>query len=71
VTVDTSFAHIAGALARTSLMMLPFTPDWRWMMERSDSPWYPAMTLFRQDEARDWGQVMQDVAAELHRRFGK
>ena len=71
VTVDTSFAHIAGALARTSLTMLPFTPDWRWMMDRSDSPWYPAMTLFRQDKARDWGQVMQDVAAELHRRFGK
>ena len=65
VTVDTSFAHIAGALGKTSLVMLPFTPDWRWMMHRSDTPWYDGMTLFRQDESRDWGRVIKEVAAAL------
>jgi hypothetical protein len=70
VTVDTSFAHIAGALGKTSLVMLRFTPDHRWMLGRHDSPWYNTMTLFRQDETRDWGKVMQDVVADLHHRFG-
>lgn len=67
VSVDTSFAHIAGALGKTSLVMLSFTPDWRWMLDRADSPWYPAMTLFRQDKTRDWGQVMEDVAEALRK----
>ena len=65
VTVDTSFAHVAGALGKTSFVMLPFTPDWRWMMGRHDSPWYPTMTLFRQDGSHDWRLVMQDVATAL------
>lgn len=68
VTVDTAFAHIAGALGKPVFVMLPFTPDWRWMMGRSDTPWYPTMTLFRQDDGRDWGQVMREVCSELHRR---
>ena len=69
VTVDTSFAHIAGALGKTSFVMLPFTPDWRWMMRRHDSPWYPQMTLCRQDEGRDWGPVMRDVGVALRARL--
>jgi ADP-heptose:LPS heptosyltransferase len=69
VTVDTSFAHIAGALGKTSFVMLPFTPDWRWMMRRHDSPWYPQMILCRQDEGRDWGPVMRDVGVALRARL--
>ena len=65
VSVDTSFAHIAGAMGLPTFVMLPFSPDWRWMLDRVDSPWYPTMTLFRQDETRDWGQVMGNVLEAL------
>ena len=67
VSVDTSFAHIAGALGLKSFVMLPFTPDWRWMLNRTDSPWYPRMTLFRQDKTRDWSQVMGNVIGALEK----
>ena len=67
VSVDTIFAHIAGALGKTSLVMLPFTPDWRWMLDRADSPWYPTMTLFRQDQNRSWSEVIVDVVAALEK----
>ena len=69
VTVDTSFAHIAGALGKASFVMLPFTPDWRWMMGRSDTPWYPRMTLFRQDKTRDWNPSMESVVTALHKLY--
>ena len=67
VSVDTIFAHVAGALGKTSLVMLPFTPDWRWMLDRADSPWYPTMTLFRQDQNRSWSEVIVDVVAALEK----
>jgi tetratricopeptide (TPR) repeat protein len=61
VTVDTSVAHLAGALARPVIVMLPFAPDWRWMLGRTDSAWYPTATLVRQATARDWAPVVAEV----------
>jgi len=65
LTVDTMIAHLAGALGRPAWVMLPFVPDWRWMLEREDSPWYPSLRLFRQERAGDWGGVVERVASEL------
>ena len=65
VTVDTSIAHLAGALAKPSWILLPFAPDWRWQLACTDSPWYPTMRLFRQPEAGAWNAVVRDVVAAL------
>jgi Tetratricopeptide repeat/Glycosyltransferase family 9 (heptosyltransferase) len=67
VTVDTSPAHLAGALGRPVWLLLPAEPDWRWMLGRGDSPWYPTMRLFRQQRRGDWTAPIQDVAAALRR----
>jgi tetratricopeptide (TPR) repeat protein len=65
ITCDSSPAHLAGALARPVWTLVPVTPDWRWMMTRPDSPWYPSMRLFRQPLVGDWAAVMADIAAAL------
>jgi tetratricopeptide (TPR) repeat protein len=65
ITVDTAVAHLAGALARPTWLLLPFTPDYRWLLDRDDSPWYPTMRLFRQDSRRDYTGVIAQVRAEL------
>lgn len=65
ISVDTSIAHLAGALGRPLWLLLPFVPDWRWLMEREDTPWYPSATLFRQAEDKDWQPVMLRVRAAL------
>ncbi|MBF0153496.1 MAG: hypothetical protein HQL64_07135 [Magnetococcales bacterium] len=65
VTVDTAVAHLAGALGRPVWTLLSSIPDWRWLLERDDSPWYPSMRLFRQRTPGDWSEVMDRVAAEL------
>jgi tetratricopeptide (TPR) repeat protein/SAM-dependent methyltransferase len=65
ITVDTSVAHLAGAMGKPVWLLLPFSPDWRWLLERDDSPWYPSMRLFRQAEPGTWGAVLQQVAEEL------
>jgi tetratricopeptide (TPR) repeat protein len=65
ISVDTSVAHLAGALARPVWTLLPIVPDWRWMLNRSDSPWYPTMRLFRQKSAGDWDGVVAAVAEQL------
>ena len=67
ISVDTSVAHLAGAMAKPVWVLLPFIPDWRWMMDRTDSPWYPTMKLFRQNKHGDWGSVFQRVKEELQR----
>ena len=64
VTVDTSIAHLAGALARPAWVMLPFSPDWRFLLEREDSTWYPTLRLFRQPAVDDWAAVVARVVAE-------
>jgi tetratricopeptide (TPR) repeat protein len=65
ITVDTSVAHLAGALGCDTWMLLPYAPDYRWLLDRDDSPWYPTMRLFRQSETRDYGIVLDRVRSEL------
>jgi tetratricopeptide (TPR) repeat protein len=65
VSVDTSVAHLAGALGRPLLMMLPHTPDFRWMLDRADSPWYPQAWLFRQSQPGEWNDVFEQIVAAL------
>jgi ADP-heptose:LPS heptosyltransferase len=65
ISVDTSVAHLAGALGCQVWILLPFTPDYRWMFDREDSPWYPTARLFRQTESRDWASVVDRVRVEL------
>jgi tetratricopeptide (TPR) repeat protein len=66
ITVDTSVAHLAGALRRPTWVLLCYTPDFRWLLDRDDSPWYPGMRLFRQSESRDYDSVVERVRVELH-----
>lgn len=65
ISVDTSVAHLAGALARPVWTLLPFAPDWRWQTERTDSPWYPSMRLFRQHRPRSWLEPIQEAVQAL------
>ncbi len=67
VTIDTAIAHLAGGLGRPVWIALKSVPDWRWMLERSDSPWYPTARLFRQKQTGEWAPVMEEMAAELAR----
>jgi tetratricopeptide (TPR) repeat protein len=65
ITVDTAAAHLAGSLGRPVWLLLPFVSDWRWMLGREDSPWYPSVRIFRQPRPGDWGQVMERVVGAL------
>ena len=65
ISVDTSVAHLAGALAKPVWVLLPYIPDWRWLLDRDDTPWYPTARLFRQDETRQWERVIARVHACL------
>lgn len=65
VSVDTSLVHLAGSMGKRTLVLLATDPDWRWMLGREDSPWYPALTLLRQQEPGDWGPVIEAVLRRL------
>jgi len=67
ITSDTAIAHLAGALGRPVWLVLKYVPDWRWLLDRSDSPWYPTMRLFRQTARDDWPGVFAAVERELRR----
>ena len=69
ISVDTSVVHLAGAMGRNVWTLLPFAPDWRWMLNRQDSPWYPSMRLFRQEEKGNWNSVIDRVLSELKRQM--
>lgn len=65
ITVDTSIAHLAGAIGCPAWMLVGYTPDWRWQLDRSDTPWYPSLRLFRQKKPGDWAGVIGKVVAAL------
>jgi Tfp pilus assembly protein PilF len=68
VTIDTSIAHLAGALGKRTFLMLPYNPCFRWMVNRDDTPWYPATRLFRQTKPGEWSDVVTAVAQALRLR---
>jgi tetratricopeptide (TPR) repeat protein len=67
ISVDTAVVHLAGALGKPVWTLLPFVPDWRWMLDSNNTPWYPTMRLFRQPILRDWTSVMKQVSLELEK----
>ena len=70
ISVDTSVAHLAGALGKPVWLMLPKAADWRWLKDREDSPWYPGMRLFRQEHQGEWSTVVERMVSELRRAAG-
>jgi tetratricopeptide (TPR) repeat protein len=71
VTCDTSIAHLAGALGRPTWVALIYVPEWRWQLDRADTPWYPAMRLFRQQTRGEWSGAFRDMALELDALLGR
>ncbi len=68
ITCDTSLAHLAGALGRPTCLALRHAPEWRWLLERTDSPWYPSLRLFRQENEGDWLGLFEEMARSLRKR---
>src|SRR5262249_12229316 len=69
VSADISIGHLAGALGRPAWVGLSYIPDWRWLLDREDSPWYPTMRLFRQEKDRNWNSVFSRIEKAMHRRL--
>ncbi len=65
IAVDSAVAHLAGALGKPVWIMLRHSGEWRWLLERSDSPWYPTVRLFRQKKPGDWAGVVSDISQQL------
>jgi ADP-heptose:LPS heptosyltransferase len=69
ISVDTSIAHLAGALGKEVWILLPFSPDWRWLLDRDDSVWYPTARLYRQTTIGNWASVIDRLTGDLKQRF--
>ena len=69
ITVDTSVAHLAGAMGKDCWVLLPHSPDFRWLLDRSDSPWYPSITLFRQTECNQWQDIIETISRHLQEKL--
>ncbi len=67
IACDTAVAHLAGAMGKPIWLMLPHVADWRWMVDRDDSPWYPTMRIFRQETPGDWAGLGEQIAAQLRK----
>jgi ADP-heptose:LPS heptosyltransferase len=65
ISVDTSVAHLAASLNKPTLILIPYAPDWRWMLDRDSSPWYSTMRIFRQPSMGDWNSVTQKIEQYL------
>jgi hypothetical protein len=65
ISVDTSIAHLGGALGKPTWVLLSCMSDWHWLLDRDDSPWYPSVKLYRQDGERDWRCVFERVKADI------
>jgi tetratricopeptide (TPR) repeat protein len=71
ISMDTSIVHLNGALGNKTWVLLPFDSDWRWLIDREDSPWYPTVRVFQQKSRGDWNGVFEQVAAQLCREFAR
>jgi ADP-heptose:LPS heptosyltransferase len=69
ISVDTAVAHLAGTMGKPVWLLLPFSPEWRWLGDRGDSPWYPSARLFRQPQPGDWRAAAETARAALAERF--
>lgn len=67
ISVDTSVAHLAGTLNKQTWVLLPFVPDWRWLLDRDTSPWYPSIKIYRQENIHDWKSALQKVKFDLEK----
>jgi len=65
ISVDTSVAHLAASLGKPTFILIPYAPDWRWMLDRDDSPWYPTVKLYRQTTLGDWQPTLQALFKDL------
>jgi ADP-heptose:LPS heptosyltransferase len=65
ISVDTSVAHLAGAISKKTWVLIPNVPDWRWLLDRDDSPWYPSIKIYRQPSLGDWDSVVKRVRQDL------
>ena len=65
ITIDTSIAHLAGAMGKPVWVLLPYSADWRWLLDRTDTPWYPSARLVRQRELGNWAALIEEVKSEL------
>ena len=67
ISVDTSVAHLAGTLGKLTWVLLPFSPDWRWLLDRDDTPWYQSVILYRQEKMRNWNSILEKVKSDLEK----